>query len=195
MKLVVDEWGCWYKWGSGPSKGKNLFEQQSTVRDAVVSALTLNIFNNNCDKVQMANVAQVCNNLHALFLADGEKFIETPTYYVFDMYKGHQGGEALKTIVSDNTQLENSVSVSSSLKNDLLTVTIANLSCKDDAELSIDLLGNDREIVSSTCTLLQGDNMTDYNTFENPKNVVPKNECNIDITKVFTLPKASVMLI
>ena len=110
MKLVVDEWGCWYKWGSGPSKGKNLFEQQSTVRDAVVSALTLNIFNNNCDKVQMANVAQVCNNLHALFLADENNFIETPTYYVFDMFKGHQGGNALKTVVSNNAELENSVS-------------------------------------------------------------------------------------
>lgn len=195
MKLVVDEWGCWYKWGSGPSKGKNLFEQQSTVRDAVVSALTLNIFNNNCDKVQMANVAQVCNNLHALFLADENNFIETPTYYVFDMFKGHQGGNALKTVVSNNAELENSVSVSSSIKDDVLTITLANLSCKDDAEISLDLLGNNREITSSYCVILQGKNITDYNTFENPHTVIPECERSIDITKPLTLPKASVMLI
>lgn len=69
LKLVVDEWGCWHSDGSGPSKGYNLFEQQSTMRDAMVSALTLNIFNNHCDKIRMANVAQLVNNLHSFFLA------------------------------------------------------------------------------------------------------------------------------
>ncbi|MBQ9545636.1 MAG: alpha-L-arabinofuranosidase, partial [Clostridia bacterium] len=28
LKLVIDEWGSWYPEGSGPSKGKNLFEEQ-----------------------------------------------------------------------------------------------------------------------------------------------------------------------
>ncbi len=195
MKLVVDEWGCWYKGGSGPSKGKNLFEQQSTVRDAVVSALTLNIFNNNCDKVQMANVAQVCNNLHALFLAENEKFIETPTYYVFDMFKDHQGGKALKTVVSNNETLENSVSVSSSVKDNTLTVTLANLSCTDDAELKLDLLGNEQKVISSTAVLLKGEHITSHNTFENPYTVVPKEEKAIDLSAPITLPKAAVMLI
>ena len=40
--------------GTGPSKGKNLFEQQSNLRDAVVAALTLNLFNNRCDVVGMS---------------------------------------------------------------------------------------------------------------------------------------------
>ena len=57
--MYVDEWGCWHKDGSGPSKGYNLFEQQSNMRDAVVTALTLNIFNDRCDVVGMANVAQL----------------------------------------------------------------------------------------------------------------------------------------
>lgn len=79
-KLVIDEWGCWHPDGSGPSRGGNLFEQQSTMRDAAVTALSLNIFNNNCEKIRMANVAQLVNNLHALFLASGENCIVTPTY-------------------------------------------------------------------------------------------------------------------
>ena len=73
-----------------PQQGGNLFEQQSTMRDAAVTALTLNIFNNNCEKIRMANVAQLVNNLHALLLVSGENCIVTPTYHVFHMYKNHQ---------------------------------------------------------------------------------------------------------
>jgi len=143
----------------------------------------------------MANVAQVCNNLHALFLADEDHFIETPTYYVFDMFKGHQGGNALKTVVSNNTELESSVSVSSSIKDKVLTITLANLSSKEDTEILLDLLGNDRGVASSSSVLLQGETITDHNTFENPNMVAPENETIIDITQPITLPKASVMLI
>ena len=85
IKLIVDEWGSWHRDGSGPSRGYNLFEQQSTMRDALVAAVTLNIFNNRCDVVDMANVAQLCNNLHSLYLAGGEHFVETPNYHVFDL--------------------------------------------------------------------------------------------------------------
>lgn len=99
INLIVDEWGCWHPDGSGPSKGKNLFEQQSTMRDALVAGITLNIFNNHADKVAMANIAQMVNCLQSLFLTDEDKFILTPNYFVFDMYKGHQNGLAIRTIV------------------------------------------------------------------------------------------------
>lgn len=45
IKLIVDEWGNWHKEGSGLSKGYNLYEQQSTMRNAVVAALTLTLSN------------------------------------------------------------------------------------------------------------------------------------------------------
>ena len=99
MPLVIDEWGCWHPDGSGPSKGYNLFEQQSTMRDAIVSALTLNIFNNNASKILMANVAQLCNNLHALFLSGKENLITTPTYHVFDMYNSEYAYNTLKSAI------------------------------------------------------------------------------------------------
>ena len=78
-KLVFDEWGTWHKPGSGPSKGANLYEQQSTMREALVAGNTLNIFQNNCDKIRMANIAQVVNNLQSLMLAAGDRCITTPT--------------------------------------------------------------------------------------------------------------------
>ena len=43
VALVVDEWGCWHECEEGTNPG--FLYQQNTMRDAVVAALTLNIFN------------------------------------------------------------------------------------------------------------------------------------------------------
>ena len=193
LKLVIDEWGCWHPEGSGPSKGYNLFEQQSTMRDAVISAITLNIFNNHCDKIRMANVAQLCNNLHCLFLAGGENCIVTPTYHVFDFYKDHQGATAIETVVEDNEDIHSRVSVSASVKDGKLLVTMANLSCTEDTELSLAMLGGAVK-GSASVQLLSADDMHAHNTFEDPEAVKPKSY-TADLAKPIALPKASVMAI
>jgi alpha-L-arabinofuranosidase len=84
IKLVIDEWDCWHPAGTEVHPG-HLFEQTSTLRDAVITAITLDIFNRHCEKVEMANVAQLINNLHSLFIADGPRFVATPNFYVFEM--------------------------------------------------------------------------------------------------------------
>ena len=189
-KLVVDEWGCWHPEGSGPSKGYNLFEQQSTMREAVVAALTFNIFNNNCDKVRMANIAQVCNNIQSLLLAGDGYCYTTPTYHVFDMMKEHQGGTAVRTLVTENKDVKTRVSVSASEKNGYLTVTLANYSCEKEAKLKLELLGGSGKCVSAT--VLCSEKMNDHNTADEPNKVVPK-QLEVDIKKTVTMPKASVM--
>ena len=185
--LIVDEWGCWHPDGSGPSGGYNLFEQQSTMRDAIVSALTLNIFNNHCDKVRMANVAQICNNLHALFLSDGKSMTVTPTYHVFNMFKHHQGASAIEAISQEG------LSVSASVKDGVTTLTVTNLSFDEDVEISVSSLG-----VSipdkAEMTLLFSDDPHSHNTLENPEAVKPVNEI-INPQKRVTLPHASVATI
>lgn len=192
-KLIVDEWGCWHRDGSGPSKGYNLFEQQSTMRDAVVSALTLNIFNNHCDKVRMANVAQLCNNLHCLFLAGGENCITTPTYHVFDMFKSHQNGQCIETIVENNDEFEKSVSVSASVKDGKTTVTLANMSCEENVDISFECLGFTLPD-NAKGMLLYNENMCAHNTFEMPDNVTPV-EIELDLTKPVVLPKTAVLML
>ena len=184
-KLVVDEWGCWHPGGSGPFKGYNLFEQQSTMRDAMVAALTLNIFNNHCDKVRMANAAQLVNNLHCCFLAGGEHCITTPTYHVFDMYQGHQGAEALETVGPDG------LSVSASQKDGKTLVTIGNLSCREDVEISLESLGL-RLPETGKARMLAHDDIHAHNTFEKPEAVVPV-EFDFDPTKPLNIPKAAVV--
>lgn len=201
-KLAIDEWGAWHPGGSGPSKGYNLFEQQNTMRDALVAALTLNIFNNNCDKVEIGAIAQLVNNLQSLFLSAGHNLITTPTYHVFDLYKGHQGGVALRTAVDKNDDIifknprngsENHISklsFSASLKDNKLTITVANLSADTSEILHLAPIGI--KIGSSAeIGILSHVDCHAHNTFENPENVKAVYK-NIDITDGnVTVPAAS----
>jgi alpha-N-arabinofuranosidase len=198
MKLVVDEWGNWHIDGTGPSKGYNLFEQQSNMRDAAVAALTLNIFNNRCDVVGMANVAQLCNNLHSLYLAGGENFVETPNYHVFAMYKGHQGGKQLETTITSRT-LEHedyeplcTLSVSASVKDQLLTVTMVNLDVAAAKNVSVSGLAG-TVTGKGELTLLTHSEPRTCNTNERPDAVVPETkEINFRDGDTLRLPAASV---
>ncbi len=72
LKLVVDEWGAWHRPGTEVHP-THLFGQMSTLRDALLAALTLDTFQRHADKVAMANVAQLVNCLHSLFLAHEEQ--------------------------------------------------------------------------------------------------------------------------
>jgi alpha-N-arabinofuranosidase len=191
MKLVIDEWGCWHREGSGPSGGYNLFEQQSTMRDAVITALTLNIFNNNCEKIRMANVAQLCNNLHALFLAGGDKCIVTPTYHVFDMFKGHQGAVAVDLVIDGDEK--GKISASASEKDGKILITLANLSATEDATFILEGVGT-KLSTSGRATLLYDEDMRAHNTFDNPERVMPTVQ-QIDLTKPYTLPRTAIAAI
>lgn len=193
MKLVVDEWGCWHPEGSGPSAGANLFEQQSTMRDAVIAALTLNIFNNHCDKVRMANLAQLCNNLHSLFLTQGEICVATPNYGVFELFRFHQGAEAIRTVTQDNADPAAHLSVSASIREGEVTLTLANCSCEQSLAVEPVLLGADW-MGDGVAYLLSGEEMHAHNTFERP-NAVAIREIPLDGAHRLTLPPASVALL
>ena len=201
IKLVVDEWGNWHKGGTGPSKGRNLFEQQSNMRDAVVAALTLNIFNNRCDVVGMANIAQLCNNLHSLYLAGGNQFVETPNYYVFDMYRRHMNGKQMKTtVISETIEKQDydpmqTLSVSASIKEDIITVTMVNLDLTTSKTISIQ--GATRKIQGKgRLKVLSHRDPNTCNTFDDPYAIIPT-ERAVAFTEEesITLPAASVAVL
>jgi alpha-L-arabinofuranosidase len=95
VKLVFDEWGAWYGPGTRLAQNYNL-SQQSTMRDALLTGITLDIFQRHADKVAAACVAQTINCLHSLVLAMGDQSCLTPTYHVFKMYMPHQGAQAVR---------------------------------------------------------------------------------------------------
>lgn len=99
--LMVDEWGTWFDEEPGSVPG-HLY-QQNTMRDAMVAALTLNVFHTYADRIRMANIAQLANVLQAMWLTKGEKLVLTPTYYVFKMYRPHQDAAVIPLTVSCDT--------------------------------------------------------------------------------------------
>jgi alpha-N-arabinofuranosidase len=102
VKLLVDEWGAWHNQHPSLPAGY-LFGYPGTLRDALISGLTLDTFNRHADKVVMANVAQLINTIHSLFLAYEDKFIVTPNFHVFEMYAAHHNGQAVRAMFSAPT--------------------------------------------------------------------------------------------
>ncbi|HVN05461.1 MAG TPA: alpha-L-arabinofuranosidase C-terminal domain-containing protein [Bryobacteraceae bacterium] len=175
VKLVVDEWGAWYASGTEPFPAA-LLGQQSTMRDAVLAGSTLNTFNGHADKIGLAAIAQLVNNLQALFLAHEDKFCVTPTYHVFDMYAAHQGAQSLRTVTTAPTIYKGlaGLSCSASLRGKALTVTVANPSIDQPREVDIRLRG--ASVASATAVVLAAADVHAHNSFENPHAVEPRTE-------------------
>jgi alpha-L-arabinofuranosidase len=186
VKLVVDEWGPWYRPGSEATQGDQL-EQMPTLRDAVFSGMTLDIFNRHPEKIAMANCAQLINCLNSLYLAHEDRFVVTPVGHVFGMYAAHQGGQGLHTIFSapsvDYDRDGKNASFwglkgSASLRDKELTLTVVNPHLGEARETEIKIRG--ASLKSATATTLAHSDMHAHNTFEQRQVVVPETR-SIDV--------------
>ncbi len=174
--LIVDEWGTWY--GVEPGTNPGFLFQQNTMRDAITAACNLNIFNNHCDRVRMANIAQTVNVLQAVILTDKEKMLLTPTYHVFDMFKVHQDAlRVLTNIDSPEYILGNqklpAVNSSASIdKQGKLHITLCNIDPKSQQKILCEL--NKYSAIKVSGQILTAKEMNAHNTFEKPNVVVPQ---------------------
>ena len=180
IKLVVDEYGPWYSAGTEVDP-THIFGQQITMRDAIATALTLDIFNRHPEKVSLAACAQLVNNLNALFLAHEDKFISTPNFHVFKMYAAHQDATAVQanfsapSIAYDaNGKQANlwGLRGSASLKEKNLTLTVVNPDIKIPRETEIVLQG--AQYADVTAIVLTNEKVNAHNTFEQPNAVAPQ---------------------
>lgn len=196
--MMVDEWGCWFDVEPGTNPG--FLYQQNTMRDALVACISLNVFNKNCDRVKMANIAQLVNVLQSVILTEGPKMLLTPTYYVFRMYKYHQNAQLLESF-AETTQIGTDeykvpdISESVSMDDDgNIHITLGNLSLDTAKEMEIEFSAKKAKQV--TASILTGQ-MDAYNTFENPETV--KEQPFIDFTVTdsgtikLTVPPCSVI--
>jgi alpha-N-arabinofuranosidase len=173
--LMVDEWGTWYDQEPGSHPG--FLYQQNSLRDALVAGINLNIFNNHCDRVRMANIAQLVNVLQAMILTDKEKMIVTPTYHVFEMYKVHQDATLLPVELTapDYTFGGKAVpSLHASASRDAagkIHLSLVNLDPHRAAEVSAKLAGAETKTI--TGRILTAEKMDAHNTFANPEAVKP----------------------
>jgi alpha-N-arabinofuranosidase len=180
VKLVVDEWGPWYRPGSEATPGDQL-EQVPTLRDAVFSGMTLDIFNRHPEKVAMANCAQLINCLNSLYLAHEDKFVITPVGHLFELYASHQGGQALRTIFSaPNVHYDRDgqsasfwgLRGSASVRDKNLTITAVNPNTSDSRLAEVSLRG--ATIREASMRFLSNADIHAHNTFEQRDVVVPQ---------------------
>lgn len=128
--LIVGEWGNWH--GAAFYNRPALY-QQCTMRDAVTTALTLDIFHRNCDAVKMACVAQTVNVLNSLILTEGEHCILTPNYDVFEMYKVHREAWRIETEKPEDEKLH----LFASVKNGVVAVNLVNADMTQEKEVEL----------------------------------------------------------
>lgn len=192
VDLIVDEWGTWYNVEPGTNPG--FLYQQNTMRDAIVAAMNLNIFNRHADRVVMANIAQTVNVLQSVILTEGDQMLLTPTYHVYDLYHAHHNAQLLDCAVFSDTLPcgIKQVTASASIKDGVITVTAANVHADEAAEINLTIDGIDAAEI--TGRVLSGD-IHAMNTFENKTNVTVQPLTSIRKTAagcVVTLPACSV---
>ena len=176
--LIVDEWGTWHPVIEGTNP--RFLRQQSTIRDALVAALTLDVFNRHADKVVMANIAQTVNVLQAMCLTDGPRMFCTPTGHVYEMYAVHQGAQSVRLTVDAGPieyELGNgrdrlpSVAGSASVRNGEMAVSLVNTHASEAAEVRIEIRGADATV--RDWRVLAAADIHDHNDFDTPGRVAP----------------------
>lgn len=175
--LILDEWGVWHNVEAGTNPG--FLYQQNTLRDALVAGITLNMLNQHCDRVHMANLAQTINVLQALILTEADRILLTPTYHVFDMYQVHQDATLLETRIENETsyilngdQLPQ-INISASKDDEgIVHVSLCNLDPKEAAAVTLALSGA-QAIANVSGQILTAEDMRMHNTFDQPERLKP----------------------
>jgi alpha-N-arabinofuranosidase len=179
VKLIVDEWGAWHA-RAADMPPTYLWAYPGTLRDALVSGITLDTFNRHADKVAMANVAQLVNTIHSLFLAYEDRFVATPNFHVFEMYAAHQGGQAVRALFSAPKVTYTvdgkpatlwGLQGSASLHDKQLVLTVVNPHHAEAREAEIAVRG--ASVRSGQSRTLTSADVHAHNTFAQPNALVP----------------------
>ncbi|HEY6955496.1 MAG TPA: alpha-L-arabinofuranosidase C-terminal domain-containing protein, partial [Flavisolibacter sp.] len=175
VALAVDEWGIWTD--VEPGTNPAFLYQQNSLRDAIVAGSTLNIFNNHADRVRLANLAQTVNVLQALVLTQGAKMLLTPTYFVFDLYKVHQNAKLIPIefqspdYVNGDQKLPALNASASKDSTGAIHISLVNIDATHSITVQATLDGNAKSV---TGQILTSGKINDYNSFDQPNNVIIK---------------------
>ena len=175
--LVVDEWGTWYDVEPGTEPG--FLYQQNTLRDAIVAGLNFHIFHRHAGRVTMANIAQTINVLQAMILTDKEKMLRTPTYWVFEMFKVHQGGTFLPVELTApdyafGDQRIPAVSASATRTSDGRTVYLSLVNTNPNQGVVLNVAISGFTATTAAGRLLTAPTIQAHNTFAAPDTVKPE---------------------
>jgi alpha-N-arabinofuranosidase len=200
VAMIVDEWGAWYKAEEGTNP--RFLYQQQTVRDAVLAALSLNVFIKNCDRVRFANLAQIVNVLQAIVLTEpeGGRLLLTPTWDVFALYAVHQDAQRLPFEI-ETAQLSHDAgefpqvsAAASRAANGEINVTLANTDSAQPVKINLSLAGVTLENVKAR--VVASPTLNACNTFDHPRTITTADLADVTLSgdqASLTLPAASVV--
>jgi alpha-N-arabinofuranosidase len=157
VDLIVGEWGNWHR---DAFVARPALRQQVTMRDAITTALSLDILQRHADTVSMACNAQTVNVLNALILTEDEHTVLTPNYDVFAMYRPHRGATALRV----DPEVDG-VHAFASVDGDRLLVNLTNVAMTDEAEIELTFAGPVR---LERIDRLSAEEPTQHNTVAEP---------------------------
>ena len=148
------------------------------MRDAMVAALSLNIFHKYTERLKMTNIAQIANVLQSMVLTRGDKMVLTPTYHVFRMYNVHQDAlylpsvcDAAKFTDGNGRQCPYVDATASRNAEGAIHVTLTNVSLDEAATITIDLAGKAKPHI--TGEILTAETIQAHNDFDRPDEVKP----------------------
>ena len=201
VALIVGEWGTWHDVEPGTNPG--FLFQQSTMRDALVAAVSLDVFNRHADRVRGANIAQMVNVLQAMILTRGDAMILTPTYHVFEFYTVHHDALLLPLRLVEAARYGSGAdslpAVSASASRDargVMHLTMSNIDPGAPRTVVVDVRGTRASV--ATGRMLAARAMNSYNTFEQPDAIrpVPFTDARMaDGRLTVTLPARSVVVL
>ncbi len=206
IRLFVDEWGTW--WTQEPNTIDGHLYQQNTMRDAMVAALSLNIFHRYTDRIGMTNIAQIVNVLQSMIMTHEDSMFLTPTYHVFRIYTPHQDALYIPCRMQNNTLQAKAegvlaevptVDVTASLQKDsCIVVTLSNTDLNNPQRVRLHLEG-EKGLSISQAEILHTSHPQAHNTFEDPNTVQPLPFTGYRIEKegtiVIELPALSIVSI
>ena len=177
VALIVGEWGAWHDPEPGSHPG--FLYQQNTMRDALVAAVSLDIFNKHADRVRGANIAQMVNVLQAMILTQGSQMLLTPTYHVFELYTVHHDALLLPITMTSagayTLGIDSLPAVSATASRDrsgIVHLTMSNIDPRNARTVTVDIRG--ATVTSASGRVLTGPSMDAYNSFERPEVVKPQ---------------------
>jgi len=200
IALVVDEWGNWHDVEPGTNPG--FLYQQSTLRDALVAGINLNIFNNHAERVKMANIAQIVNVLQSVILTQKDRMLRTPTWHVFKMYVPHHDAVMIPLTFTSPDYAYDEISVpaitASASRNEegLIHVSLTNADPGNGYTLVCSPAGG--EVRSVTGQIITADKINASNRFGEAESVFVQPFSELSVRNgqaVITLPPKSVVMV
>jgi alpha-N-arabinofuranosidase len=197
IRIAFDEWNVWY-----PEAQPPYLIQITSVKDAIFTALVLNLLQRLSKIVPIATFAQTVNVLPLIVTDDDGRMVLTPQYLTFKLYTEACEGDVVEAkAISD-------VYRSSELDINVPYIDVSAVYSRDEKKLRLYIVNRNRDeeaeiglkIKGFTPTTLihkwiSGEDINDRNTFENPDKIKITEKKESFTTKTIKLSPHSINVI